>query len=268
MSRIRTTKPEFYRHEGLFEAEKESGLPLRVAYPGLWTVADREGRFRWRPRELKLDCLPYDDIDFADVLAALEKAGFIVGYEVDGQRYGWIPSFHKHQVINQREAPSKLPPVPAGDALHTQGPAHAQDKPVHAHAETVRAPDEHCGELEGELEREKKDSELRSAPAAPPKYADAKHELWHDGVIILQQLGKEAKLARSMIGKWLKETGDDAPQVLAAIRRAREMGTPDPIPFVTGALKVPAARQKPDSQMEGLQRRWDRSFGGNLAEAA
>ena len=48
MARIRTIKPEFFRHEALYEAEHETGLPLRVAYAGLWTAADREGRFQWK----------------------------------------------------------------------------------------------------------------------------------------------------------------------------------------------------------------------------
>jgi hypothetical protein len=64
MARIRTIKPEFFRHADLYEAEKETGLPLRLAFAGLWTAADREGRFKWRPRELKLDCLPHDEVDF------------------------------------------------------------------------------------------------------------------------------------------------------------------------------------------------------------
>ena len=48
--RIRTVKPEFFTHEGLFDAEKATKLPLRVAFVGLWCAADREGRFRWEPR--------------------------------------------------------------------------------------------------------------------------------------------------------------------------------------------------------------------------
>lgn len=110
MARIRTIKPEFFRHEGLYEAEKASGFPLRVAFAGLWTVADREGRFRWSPRALKLDCLPYDEVDFSRVLDALATRGFIVKYTIDGTDYGFIPSFTQHQVINNREVQSNLPP--------------------------------------------------------------------------------------------------------------------------------------------------------------
>jgi hypothetical protein len=109
LARIRTIKPAFFRHEALYEAEIESRLPLRVAYAGLWTASDREGRFKWRPRELKLDCLPYDDVDFSRVLDALTTRGFVVRYVVEGVEYGFIPSFTDHQIINNREAESDLP---------------------------------------------------------------------------------------------------------------------------------------------------------------
>lgn len=109
MPRIRTIKPEFFKHFDLYELEKESGYPCRIAYVGLWCVSDREGRFKWRPQELKLDILPHDDLDFSRVLDALLSRGFIRKYEIDEKTYGWIPSFSMHQVINNRERPSSLP---------------------------------------------------------------------------------------------------------------------------------------------------------------
>ena len=112
MARIRTVKPELFRHEALFEAELETKLPLRISFIALFTVCDREGRFRWRPRQLKLDCLPYDEIDFSRVLDALATRGFVVPYEVSGVKYGVIPSFTRHQVINNRESESVLPDIP------------------------------------------------------------------------------------------------------------------------------------------------------------
>ena len=114
MARIRTIKPEFFRHEGLFELERETGLPVRVAFAGLWTAADREGRFKWRPKQLKLDCVPYDEIDFSRVLDALTTRGFIARYEVGGEDFGCIPSWNEHQVINNRESPSDLPSIENG----------------------------------------------------------------------------------------------------------------------------------------------------------
>ena len=109
MARIRTIKPSFFSHYDLYQAEKETSLPLRVAYAGLWTQADREGRFKWCSPELKLGCLPYDDLDFSRVLDALCTRGFIVKYASNGRDFGFIPSFSEHQVINNREAASVLP---------------------------------------------------------------------------------------------------------------------------------------------------------------
>lgn len=109
MARIRTIKPDFFRHEELYEAEKSSGLPLRIAFAGLWTVADREGRFRWKPSQIKLDVLPFDSIDMTAVLDQLREHGFIQKYSVLDEEYGLIPSFKIHQVINSREAQSRLP---------------------------------------------------------------------------------------------------------------------------------------------------------------
>jgi hypothetical protein len=107
--RIRTIKPEFFLHEELFNAEKETKLPLRIAFAGLWCAADREGRFKWEPRRLGIQILPYDGVDFSRVLDALTTRDFIVHYASGTGDFGVIPSFSKHQVINNRERESDLP---------------------------------------------------------------------------------------------------------------------------------------------------------------
>lgn len=115
MARIRTVKPEFFKHYDLFIAEKESGLPLRLGFQGLWLCADKEGRFRWQPHQLKLEILPYDEINFEKVLLELLKRKFIGKYKAsDGKHYGSIPSFKQHQRITGSEASSesKIPCPP------------------------------------------------------------------------------------------------------------------------------------------------------------
>lgn len=107
--RIRTIKPEFFHHEGLFEVELETKLPIRVAFAGLWCIADREGRFKWEPRRIGVQVLPYDGVDFSRVLDALTTRGFILKYRVGDAWFGCIPSFPKHQVINNKERVSILP---------------------------------------------------------------------------------------------------------------------------------------------------------------
>ena len=111
MPRIRTIKPELARHELLFELERETGLPIRFAWALLPTVCDREGRFRWRPRDLKLDILPYDECDFSRVLDAWLTRGQVVKYRVGRDWFGWIPTFTKHQSVNNKEPPGSLPSV-------------------------------------------------------------------------------------------------------------------------------------------------------------
>ena len=126
MARIRTVKPDYFQHEGIFDAEVKSGLPLRLAYVGLWLVADRRGLFRWRPRALKTNILPYDDaIDFAGVLEALASHGFIVRYVVNGEEFGAIPAFLKHQRPHVREvADPGIPEYEPGQSTTKAVPGH------------------------------------------------------------------------------------------------------------------------------------------------
>ena len=141
--RIRTIKPEFFHHEGLFEAEADTKLPLRVAFAGLWCIADREGRFKWEPRRIGVQVLPYDGVDFSRVLDALTTRAFVLKYRVGDACFGWIPSFLKHQVINNRESESILPD-PEGNIEETPTNTDEFD------ACPTRAPrDDHAGQGEG-----------------------------------------------------------------------------------------------------------------------
>lgn len=121
--RIRTVKPEFFLHEGLYDLEAETGLPVRLAFVGLWCASDREGRFQWSERRLKASIMPYDDVDFSRVLHALGTRGFLVKYRVGDEWFGVIPSFKRHQIVNFKERASDLPemtqPEPL-DALTTR----------------------------------------------------------------------------------------------------------------------------------------------------
>lgn len=150
MARIRTIKPEFFRHEELYQAEQEEGLPLRVAFAGLWTACDKAGRFRWQPRQLKLDCLPFDDVDFSRVLDALWSRGFLVKYEVDGRQFGFVPSWDRHQFVNNKERASDLP-EPNENNILTRG-------------ERVNVACETRGDKEREGESKGKGTDSRSRP--------------------------------------------------------------------------------------------------------
>lgn len=105
MARIRTIKPEFFTSEDIV-----SLTPLaRVFYIALWCEADREGRLDWKPGTLKMRYLPGDDCSIDALASELTASGLIVLYEVDGRLYAEIPSFKRHQVINNRESNSTRP---------------------------------------------------------------------------------------------------------------------------------------------------------------
>jgi hypothetical protein len=116
MGRMRTIKPEFFQHEKLFEAEQASGLPLRLAFAGVWTQCDREGRFEWRPLRLKANIMPWDNLDFGAVLTALADGGFILRYSFGDKTVGTIPSWNKHQRPHANETDSAWPPPPSTPA--------------------------------------------------------------------------------------------------------------------------------------------------------
>lgn len=143
MGRIRAIKPEIRKHEELFDAEKESNLPIRLAFIGLILECDREGRFKWRPRSLKLEILPHDDVDFSKVLDVLEAKKFIVKYDVNGEIYGCIPTFLNHQIPGRDEPPSEIPGVNGGLTPRDTPPNHTVRHRVYNRDDYVCV---YCGE--------------------------------------------------------------------------------------------------------------------------
>ncbi|MEX2182126.1 MAG: hypothetical protein WD771_08795 [Gemmatimonadaceae bacterium] len=131
--------PEFFANYELYEAEAESGLPVRVTYAGLWTVADRRGIFPWS-RNLKPSILPYDAVDILSVLAALECRGFVRKYSVEGAEYGIIPSFGKHQTFHHAEQANKNWPAPPDGDKTGASPRQDGGQPEASPTVTVTAP--------------------------------------------------------------------------------------------------------------------------------
>lgn len=106
MARSRVIKPGFFYNEFLAELKFES----RLLFAGLWTLADREGRLEDRPRRIKIDVFPWDDVDVDALLDELAKARFVLRYAVAGVRYIQIVNFAKHQQPHYREMASSFPP--------------------------------------------------------------------------------------------------------------------------------------------------------------
>ena len=164
MARIRSIKPEFFRHEGLQELENANpGQHCMLVFAGLWTISDLSGRFEWRPRMIKLDVLPFLDFDISRTLSLLDKAGFLVCYEVGGKRYGAIPSWKKHQktesLKNEKE---RCPAFEEGSSID---PGQIPDN---SHIVTGQILEDFGKEREKEKEKEKE-----KEPPLPPQRGEA-----------------------------------------------------------------------------------------------
>lgn len=103
--RARNIKPGFYRSDELAECS----FAARLLAPGLWMMADRQGRLEDRPKKIKGEVLPYDAIDIIPLLDELEKNNHIMRYEVDGKKYIQILTFSEHQNPHYSEKDSSIP---------------------------------------------------------------------------------------------------------------------------------------------------------------
>lgn len=133
MARARNIKPGFFYNEELVE------LPFhtRLLFIGLWTLCDRAGRMEDRPKRIKMALFPADDFSIEESLCELAERGFLLRYEVDGNRYIQVVSFEKHQNPHKEEKASTIPPPCQHGASTVQAPEeHGADDEA--------APEQHC----------------------------------------------------------------------------------------------------------------------------
>ncbi|MGB6771162.1 MAG: hypothetical protein WBF51_04070 [Candidatus Dormiibacterota bacterium] len=129
MARQRTIDPGFFRNEDLAELPFEA----RLLFAGLWTQADREGRLEDRPKRLKADVFPYDDVDVNAALDGLAERQMIQRYRVKGAALITVVNFPKFQRCHPREKPSVLPGPDEADPVEDK-PRLALGKPLHGQA--------------------------------------------------------------------------------------------------------------------------------------
>ena len=105
MARARNIKPSFFTNDELVELE-----PIyRLLFIGLWVLSDREGRLENRPKKIKMELFPADNVDIESGLSALQKTGFISLYNCYETNVIQINNFAKHQAPHGLEKDSDLP---------------------------------------------------------------------------------------------------------------------------------------------------------------
>lgn len=134
MARARNIKPGLYKNEDLAECS----IWARFVFPGLWMLADRDGRMEDRPKRIKAELLPFDDANVDQLLNELARFGFILRYEVEGERYIQVLKFSEHQTPHVREQAGTIPaPVIPVQSTTKAVPEHSLDDGV----SSPRSPD-------------------------------------------------------------------------------------------------------------------------------
>lgn len=152
--RSRYLKPDVFLDELLADLV----VTARYLFLGLQCAADRDGRLEDRPRRIKGQIFPYDDVDVEELLGQLEGAKFITRYAVDGRKFIQVTHFKRDQRPHSNEADSVIP-APDMAVTCDQGKQDLQPR-----TEALRSEN---GELEsenGERSEELSRSDARPSP--------------------------------------------------------------------------------------------------------
>lgn len=103
--RARNIKPGFWKNEDLVDLAFEH----RLLFIGLWMLADREGRLEDRPKRIKMELFPCDDVNIEAGLQELCAMGLLERYESQGVKVVLITKFAEHQSPHHSEKRSELP---------------------------------------------------------------------------------------------------------------------------------------------------------------
>jgi hypothetical protein len=111
MARIRSVHPGLFTDEAFMAASAAA----RVLLIGLWTEADDQGVFEWKPLTIKARLLPADMVDISDLLSELENLGQVMRFEHESKSYGALKNFRKYQ---RPQKPTAVHPLPEPIAVY------------------------------------------------------------------------------------------------------------------------------------------------------
>ena len=96
MSRIRSIHPGLFSDESFMSLTIDNPICIPLLL-GLWTEADDDGVFEWKPLTIKAKVLPAAMVDVTAMLDVLLGLNFILKYDAAGKTYGAIRNFKTWQ---------------------------------------------------------------------------------------------------------------------------------------------------------------------------
>lgn len=125
MARIRTIKPEFWTDERIVDLTPFA----RLLFIGLWNFADDQGYVADKPRQLKMQVLPGDDVNADALVAELVAAGLVDRWHAGDTPLLRIRGFGRHQTIKNPGLP-RYPNAQPSDGSPDRTPALPQPYPT------------------------------------------------------------------------------------------------------------------------------------------
>lgn len=98
MARIRTIKPEFWVDDVMVELPIEA----RLLFIGMWNFVDDEGYIEDKPKRIKMQIFPADNILIEDSLSALCDSGRLHAFDSDQGPLLRVANWERHQRINRK----------------------------------------------------------------------------------------------------------------------------------------------------------------------
>ena len=265
MARIRSLHPGHWTDEDFVLLS----FPARLLALDIRNEADDRGVFEWKPLTIKMKIFPADNIEVGILLDECLEHKQFARFTVDGKDYGVIRNFRGYQrpkkpkilypmpgefrtyagLSDDSSEPDadKVPPVPNSGDL--KPPEFPQNEPSStsgsAKGGNVSA-DEGCRRKE-EGRKEDSVSSLRSEPDADasipleflkPIEGDWKALLFGPCREWLASVYEEKpQKPRSLLGKWLKASHDDAEKLDGLIADCQRENRGDPKAWITACLQ-------------------------------
>jgi hypothetical protein len=104
MARIRSIHPGLFTDEAFVILSDAA----QIFFLGLWTEADDQGVFEWKPMSLRMRLRPTKDGPVEPLLAEIVAAERILRFEMGGRHYGAIRNFRKYQ---RPKKPNAIHPI-------------------------------------------------------------------------------------------------------------------------------------------------------------
>ena len=96
MARIRTIKPEFWVDDQMVELD----FVTRLLFIGLWNFVDDEGFIEYKPKRIKMQVFPADDLDVSRELQNLLEADRLSVCDSDQGELLHVINWERHQKIS------------------------------------------------------------------------------------------------------------------------------------------------------------------------